>query len=244
MEQIIKNVNMDELESGIIKLFIVAYESDSGKKIISKLYKEVEKLKGNNTAYIKEKWEKEAGRMLSEEEWENISEQQWKTTCSLSWREYSWKNIVRYFITPIQRKSQGTRCWRLCGENKANHFHIFWECPSIIPFWQGLKNCMENILKIELPFTFDILYLGKRNQGITNPGDKYIFRIMLVAGKKAITRRWMKTDAPKMEDWFDVMHNIYMMERLTFSARLESDKFKNFWKNWVDFVLPLRADFI
>ena len=32
MEQIIKNVNMDELESGIIKLFIVAYESDSGKK--------------------------------------------------------------------------------------------------------------------------------------------------------------------------------------------------------------------
>lgn len=99
---------------------------------------------------------------------------------------------------------------------------------------------MEKILKIECPFTFDIFYLGKRNQGTTIPGEKYIFRIMLVAGKKAITRRWLKTDAPKMEDWIEVMHNIYMMERLTFSARLESDKFKNFCKNWVDFASPLR----
>lgn len=45
---------MEEPEWGNIKLFILAYESDSGKKIISKLNKEVEKLKGNNTAYIKE----------------------------------------------------------------------------------------------------------------------------------------------------------------------------------------------
>lgn len=244
MEQMIKKVNMDELESGFIKLFISAYESDSGKKIISKLYKEVEKIKGNNTTYIKEKWEKEAGKVLTEEEWEEISEQQWKTTCSLSWREYSWKNTVRYFITPLQRKSQDTRCWRQCGENKANHFHIFWECPSIMPYWQDLKTCMERVLKVRLPFAFDVLYLGGRNQGITNSGDKYIFRIMLVAGKKALTRKWLKTEAPKREDWVEVMHNICMMERLTFSTRLESDKFKLFWENWIDFVSPLRSDLI
>ena len=59
-------MNLDELDSGISKLFILVYESDLGKKLISKLYKGVENLKGKDTAYIKEKWEKKAGRMLSE----------------------------------------------------------------------------------------------------------------------------------------------------------------------------------
>ena len=225
-------------------MFISAYESDQGKKLISKFYKEQENLKGDNSKYIKEKWEKEAGSLISEEEWEQINEQQWRTTCSISWREYGWQNIVRYFIIPAQQKSQDTRCWRLCGENKANHFHIFWECPSIIPYWQDLQKCMKKILKVEFPFTFMNMYLGKGNQEITNSGDKYILRTMLVASKKAVTRKWLKTESPKREDWLDVMHNIYMMEKLTFSLRLELDKFKNFWKKWVEFVSPLRADFV
>ncbi len=200
MEQTIKKFNPDELESGIIKLFISAYESDLGKKLITKLYEEVENLKSNNTTYIKEKWGKEAGRILSEEEWEKINEGLWKTTCSLSWREYGWKNVVRYFITPAQQKSRDTRCWRLCGENKANHFHIFWGYPCIIPYWQELKKNMEKILKVQLPFTFEVLYLGKEIQEVKRPGGKYLFRIMLVSAKKAITRKWLKTDAPNIED--------------------------------------------
>lgn len=178
-------------------------------------------------------------RTLSEEEWDKVNEGQWKTTCSLSWREYGWKNIVRYFITPTQQKSQDTRRWRLCGENKANHFHIFWGCPCIIPFWQELKKSMETILKVQIPLSFEVLYLGKENQEI-----KYIFRIMVVVAKKAITRKWLKKDPPKIEDWVDVMLDIYRMEKLTFSARLKSETFKNYWENWIDFVSPLRVDFV
>lgn len=36
MEQTIKKFKTDEVESGIIKLFILVYESDPGKKLISK----------------------------------------------------------------------------------------------------------------------------------------------------------------------------------------------------------------
>ena len=239
MEKTIKKFNSDEPESGIIKFFISAYDSDQGKKLITKLYKEVERLKGNNMTYIKEKGGKEAGWQLSEEEWDKVNEGQWKTTCSLSCREYGWKNIVRYFITPTQQKSQDTRRWRLCGENKANHFHIFWGCPCIIPFWQELKKSMETILKVQIPLSFEVLYLGKENQEI-----KYIFRIMVVVAKKAITRKWLKKDPPKIEDWVDVMLDIYRMEKLTFSARLKSETFKNYWENWIDFVSPLRVDFV
>ena len=105
-----------------------------------------------------------------------VNERQWKTTCSLSWREYGWKNIVRYFITPAQQKSRDTRCWRLCGENEANHFHIFWRCPCILPYWQELQKSMEKILKVHIPLTFEVLYLGKKE-----PGDYKVRRKILIS---------------------------------------------------------------
>lgn len=40
----------------------------------------VEHFKGNDTFYIKEKWEKEANMLFSVDEWEESSEQQWKTS--------------------------------------------------------------------------------------------------------------------------------------------------------------------
>ena len=57
---------------------------------------------------------------------------------------------------------------------------------------------------------------------------------MLVAAKKAITRKWLKTDAPKMEDWVEKMLNIYRMEKLIFSTRLKTETF--YWEIWVKFV--------
>ena len=203
--------------SGVIRLFISVYDSNNGKKLITKLYKEIKRLKSSNTTYIKDKWGQQAGRMLSEKEWGMVNKGQWKTTGSRSWREYGWKNIVRYFITPAQQKSRYTQCWRLCGENKANHFHIFWGCPCILPYWQELQKSMEKIT-----LTFEALYLGRENQEITGSGEKYKFRIMLMAAKKSITRKWLKTDAPKMEDSVEVMLNIYRMKKLTFSNRLKT----------------------
>ncbi len=43
-----------------------------------------------------------------------------------------------FFITPKQKahiEGGDTKCWRQCGFLEANHWHIFWECPVIKPFW-------------------------------------------------------------------------------------------------------------
>ena len=122
----------------IIEIFTATYESKLGTKLISRLYKAVEDLKGTDTVYIKERWERDANIVISVDEWEEINEQQWRTTCSLSWREHGWKNIIRFFRTPAQSKYHDTKCWRLCGAEKADHFHVFWSCPSIRTYWQEL----------------------------------------------------------------------------------------------------------
>ncbi len=57
--------------------------------------------KNENTLYIKEKWEREAGIELSKEVWGEIWRFQGSSTCSTDWREHSWKNIIWYFKTPV-----------------------------------------------------------------------------------------------------------------------------------------------
>ena len=67
---------------------------------ISALYQGLLKSRGNSTMYVKEKWERELGIEITEEEWYNVCRIQHSTTASRLWRESGWKNIIRYFITP------------------------------------------------------------------------------------------------------------------------------------------------
>uniref|UniRef100_A0A3P9LUZ2 Uncharacterized protein n=1 Tax=Oryzias latipes TaxID=8090 RepID=A0A3P9LUZ2_ORYLA len=49
-------------------------------------------------------------------------------------------------------------------------------------------------------------------------------RILLVGGKKTLTRKWLQPDAPTVDDWFKTIHDIYVMERLTFAIKMQTDK--------------------
>lgn len=71
-----------------------------------------------------------------------------------------------------------------------------------------------------------------------------MFKIMLLAGKKGITRKWLKVDAPRKENWVDVMHDIYIMEKLTYTVRFEMDRFERLWNGFLEFIRPIRSDFV
>ena len=171
---------------------------------------------------------------------------QWKTTSSHSLREFGWKSIMRYFITPAQKRHQdvGTKCWRLCGFDVANHFHLFWECPKIRLYWQDIHKCLETIFRIPISFDVKTLFLGTIEGFIQTTADKYLMRIFLIAGKKALTRKWLQPNAPSKDDWFEIIHEIYIMERLTFSIKMQSEKCKGFWSKWVKFIGSQRPDLI
>ena len=96
-----KEIKPELSEEGneVINVSIKAYKEGS-KKVISKLYQGLQKQKGDNTEYIRLKWEKEFEIEISQEDWHLICETQHSTTCPKRWREFVWKNLSRFFITP------------------------------------------------------------------------------------------------------------------------------------------------
>ena len=198
-----------------------------------------------STLYIKEIWEREVGIEISEEKWEQIWDFQWSSTCSTDWREHCWKNIIRFFRTPYQEKYRGDLrpCWRECSAERANHFHIFWECPKLKSFWENVHKSLCSVFNCQLPFDFLTLYLGYV-EGITVLKDKKLLQVLLVACKKSITRRWLTPNPPTLGDWYGIILEIFKMEKLTYFLRTQKEKFYQIWEKWILHISPIRADFI
>ncbi len=73
-----------------------------------------------------------------------------------------------FFLTPkqINKFLGNSNCWRLCGSQDANHFHIFWGCPNIKSFWKYIHTVLEKIVDISV-----LRYWEQKN--------KYMYRIIL-----------------------------------------------------------------
>lgn len=92
---------------------------------------------------------------------------------------------------------------------------------------------MESILNGTLPFQFHTYIFGMTKM---KTDDTYLYRILITAAKKAITRRWLLPDPPSTEHWTDIVNDIYQMEKMTFSLRLQMNTFLRLWSKWITCV--------
>ena len=224
----VKAQSMEE-QSGVTQMFIKAYNSESTRRIIGNLYSSILLIKNYSTDYIKQKWERELDAAISQEEWTTIIHTQMSTTNSQCWRNFCWKNLVRFFITPkIKSKQTGhqTQCWRLCGQLMADHTHIFWSCPALQPFWTQVQATTRRILGFDMDFSCLSFYLGNIPKDLQNR-DEYLLKIFMVASKKAITRRWLLREPPTLNQWVSIVNDI---------LRLQKEKGKDFWAKWVTYL--------
>uniref|UniRef100_A0A669B572 Reverse transcriptase domain-containing protein n=1 Tax=Oreochromis niloticus TaxID=8128 RepID=A0A669B572_ORENI len=230
----------EENSEGLVPLIKEAYEGQIKNKLIAKLYRNLQSLKDQSTDYIKIKWEMEAKINISEDSWLNICRTQMESISSGYWREFIWKNFIRFFITPkikYKQKGQPTDgyCWRNCGENMADHFHIFWKCPIIQPYWNEMVESIYLVTGFKLNLDFCTVYLGDIPSTVPLK-DKYLINILLGAGKKALTRKWLEKEPPTKKDWIGIMEEIYRMEKLTSLLNLKMDQFYKNWRKWERFV--------
>ena len=139
--------------------------------------------------------------IISEEEWTTIWVYQWKCTSSQNWREFSWRSLIRYFITPSWKShydGNSPACWRNCGNLNAHHYHVFWDCPVIQDYWREIHVALQDIFRCHVPLESKTLFFGLMPQEWLKR-DKYLLNILLVAGKKALTRKWLSQDSPTLK---------------------------------------------
>ncbi|XP_032420479.1 uncharacterized protein LOC116721017 [Xiphophorus hellerii] len=156
---------LEEDEAGILKILLDSSNGRPPKKTISKLYACLQTERKCNKTYIKTKWEKEAKITINEEVWLNICNSVIHMSSSGLWKEFSWKCLVRFFVTPnIKSKycndTEKAKCWRNSGNVSAGHFHIFWECIKIAPYWSEVIKEINTKMDLNLCCDFTVVFLG------------------------------------------------------------------------------------
>ena len=84
----------------------------------------------------------------------------------------------------------------------------------------------------EIIFNFGTVYLGNIPTELNNQ-DKYLLKILLSAGKKAITKKCLNKEPPTKREWLVIVKEIYEMEKLTFTLRLCINTFQKYWLKWL-----------
>lgn len=76
-----------------------------------------------------------------------------------------------------------------------------------------------------------------------NVDDKKLLAILLTASKKSVTRKWLKVIPPTIDEWIEIIYEIYVMERISFSLKVEKEHFYKIWSKWTEYVKPTRSEF-
>ena len=63
--------------------------------------------------------------------------------------------------------------------------------------------------------------------------------MLLAAGRKTITRNWLKPEAPTIEVWTNIVQDIYTLEKLTFTLKGQREAFFKIWLKWTEYVKPV-----
>jgi len=98
-------------------------------------------------------------------------------------------------------------------------------------FWQNVNSVVKNVLGYEIPNTCPVMYLGNIEKVVMKE-DLYLTKVLLAASKKAVTRNWLNVNAPKQEQWLEIVQEILVMEKLTYLLRLKENVFEKKWGKW------------
>lgn len=89
------------------------------------------------------------------EEWEEActKAQSRTTNTRLKLLQYNW--LLQTYITPEKLNRYNRAIPGICAL-----FHCIWQCTEIQKFWQEVKQCIQNILQLQVPLVRHLFILG------------------------------------------------------------------------------------
>lgn len=87
------------------------------------------------------------------------------------------------------------------------------------------KKYLRKVFKQDIPQSPTVALLGAIPKGMVRKAQKHLLNILLAAALKCITTRWLKPDPPTYNLWIQNVWDLYQMEQITHSLRLQRSTF-------------------
>lgn len=193
----------------------------------------------DRTLDVKNKWELELNTLIDDSDWEYSWEEWHKCLNSPNWKEFSWKLRMRFFKTPLIVSSYdhntSALCWRNCGQI-GDFSHIFWECPLVKVYREGVKGEINKILKINITYDFHQIILSDITSEAWEKDRTYMLKALVLIAHKIITINWLKPHPPTLEQWTQRLKSVNCMEEITAVLRLKRDLYLKRWSPVISYL--------
>lgn len=203
---------------------------ESQRHLISTIYSMLTQNAAPNTN-IRTAWDKDLSLALSDEDWGLIWEHTHKGFVNISAQENRYKLSTRWYRTPDKLQkifpAVPPECWR-CGLGAGSLLHIWWDCPSLQPFWKEVHGRITDITS--LPINFSPAQFLLHHTSLPRSHYRKSLALHLVnAATQCIPLRWKSTAPPTIIDWHCRVTKIEEMERLIHQAKDAHDKYRFTW---------------
>lgn len=76
---------------------------------------------------------------------------------------------------------QSGACWRTCGEQSADHLHVFWRCPALNEFWKEIFDSIDKIFNCWMERGLLLAILGAVQEEVMSKKNIYLLLLLITS---------------------------------------------------------------
>lgn len=182
-------------------------------------------------------WERDLGESWDLEIWNRMNTRAYKGMVNIALIEANTKVLTRWYLVPsklaLMFPSSSPLCFRNC-QAQGTVLHIWWECPKIRGFWNGIFHLIRKITDTPIPKSPQIALLNGNIPKISKTTAKLI-AFILTGAKISIAKAWKQpgvslASARRKISW------IMSQENLVSTIADSNKAFLAVWEPWARHV--------
>lgn len=213
----------------------------SAKGLISILYRHLLHVAHSNSPLIyRTKWEEDLG-LIEDGIWDEVLSMIPKISLSVQHRLSHLYLVHRVYRTPLFLHKIGVRDSPLCNRcniHPAGLPHMFWNCPKLVRYWNGVLYRINTVFSISIDATPLTCILGHVEDLSSTPENKLAIARVLYMARKVIVRHWLDPQPPTFTEFINKVQWLISLEKGIYLKRDMTAKFEKIWADWLEFSGP------
>lgn len=214
------------------------------KGLVSVLYNRIQGAASPSLIHFKSKWEEELDEQFADDTWQAAITRIHTSSICVRHSLIQFKILHRLHLSPskIAKLYPGadSACPR-CGFSPANLSHMFWVCPSLYTFWQGIFEIISSLCNTSIGPNSTIALFGVAppHISVTLYQASAIAFITLLA-RRIILFNWKKSTPPSLKRLIEEVMSNLKLEHL---RHIMNGSLQTYRKIWQPFLIFFETEF-